>query len=173
MPSKRSFWIHPASFTYQMDKPDKVIETLWVQRQGWGYLKRRDIWVELESSADELRDHGYMLRRSDSDDLVRCCPYCRMYICDIPGYLVQKHFSECGGSAENWQAIEEKLTSDQRMKKYEAKILAQKLQELADLQDAEKRERHGKIKEEMSLRQHQKDRKKRMKEETKEEWKKR
>ena len=96
-----------------------------------------------------------------------------MYICDVPGYLVQKHFSECGGSAENWQAVEETLVSDQRMKKYEAAIMARKLRELADLQGAEKRERYDRIKEEMSLRQQQKDRKKRMKEETKQDWKKR
>ncbi len=173
MATKRSFWIHPASFTYRMDKPEKLLETLWVQRKGWGYLKRRDIWVELESSTQELRDYGYTLRRSDSDDLVRRCPFCGMYICDIPGYLVQKHFSECGGSSENWQAIEEKLISDQRMQKYEAKIIEQKLRELAELQGAEKRERYDKLKEEISLRQQQKDRKKRIREETKEEWKKR
>jgi len=156
-----------------MDKPEKPIETLWVQRQGWGYLKRRDIWVELESSQEQLRDLGFVLRRPDSDDLVRCCPFCGMYICDVPGYLVQKHFSECGESAENWQAIEERLISDQRMKKYEAKMIAQKLQEIAELQEAEKRERFDRLKEEISMRQQQKDRKKRIRAETKEEWKKR
>ena len=56
------------------------------------------------------------LRRSDSDDLVRHCPFCDMYICEIPGYLVQKHLAECGGPAENWQPIEENLISDQRIK---------------------------------------------------------
>jgi hypothetical protein len=173
MPTKQSFWVHPASFTYRTDKPYKLIETLWVERPGWGYVRRRDLWTERECSLKELKDEGYRLRRPDSDDLVRHCPFCGMYICEIPGYLVQKHFSECGGSAENWQAIEETLISDQRMKKYEAKILAQKAQELADLQDAEKRERYDRIKEEMSLRQLQKDRKKRIKEETKQEWKKR
>ncbi len=156
-----------------MDKPEKLIETLWVQRQGWGYLKRRDIWVELESFPERLRDLGFVLRRPDSDDLVRCCPFCGMYICDIPGYLVQKHFSECGGSAENWQAMEEQLISDQRMKRYEAEVIARKLQEIAELQEAEKRERHDRLKEEISMRQQQRDRKKRLKEETKDEWKRR
>lgn len=86
---------------------------------------------------------------------------------------MQKHLAECGGPAEDWQTVEETLISDQRIKKYEAKIMAQKLQELADLKEAEKRERYDKIKEEMSLRQLQKDRKKRIKEETKQEWKQR
>lgn len=173
MRTKQSFWIHPASFTYRTDKPHKLIETLWVERPGWGYVRRRDLWSQADRSAEELEAEGYTLRRPDSDDLVRHCPFCGMYICGIPGYLAQKHFSECGGAAENWQAIEETLVSDQRMKKYQAKIMAQKLQELADLQEAEKRERYDKIKEETSLRQQQKDRKKRIKEETKEEWKKR
>jgi hypothetical protein len=173
MRSKQSFWIHAASFTYRADKPDKLIETLWVERPGWGYVRRRDLWTLCECSAEDLRARGYMLRRPDSDEFVRHCPFCGMYVCDIPGYLAQKHFSECGGPAENWQTIEETLISDQRMKKYEAKIIERKLQELADQQQAEKRERYDRIKEEMSLRQQQKDRKKRMKEETKQDWQKR
>jgi hypothetical protein len=173
MGAKQSFWIHPATFTYRADKPDKLIETLWVERSGWGYVRRRDLWTQSDRSSEELRAEGYTLRLPDSDDRVRLCPFCGMYICDIPGYLTQKHFSECGGSAENWQAIEESLISDQRMKRYEAEIMARKLQELAELQEAEKRERYDRLREEMALRQQQKDRKKRLKEETKQEWKKR
>jgi hypothetical protein len=173
MDTKQFFWIHPASFTYREDRPYKLIETLWVERPGWGYIRRRDLWAQSDCSAEELQAEGYTLRRPDSDDRVRHCPFCGMYICDIPGYLTGEHFSECGGSAENWQAQEETLIADQRIKKYEAKIMAQKLQELADLKEAEKRERYDKIKEEMSSRQLQKDRKKRLKEETKQDWKKR
>ena len=173
MSAKQSFWIHAASFTYRADKPDKLIETLWVERPGWGYVRRRDLWTMCECSEEYLRARGYMLRRPDSDEFVRHCPFCDMYVCDIPGYLAHKHFSECGGSAENWQAIEETLISDRRMKEYEAKIMRRKLQELADQQEAEKRERYDRLKEEASLRQQQKDRKKRMKEETKQDWQKR
>ncbi len=89
----------------------------------------------------------------------------------IPGSLVHKHIAGCRGGNEDWQKIEEAMISDQRMKAYEAKILAEKLREQAELADAERRERHDKIREGMLTRQAGKDRKKRLKEETKEEWK--
>lgn len=84
---------------------------------------------------------------------------------------MQKHLAGCRGGNENWQKIEEAMISDQRMRAYEAKILAQKLKEEAELFDAERRERHDKIREGMLARQVGKDRKKRLREETKEEWK--
>ncbi len=87
----------------------------------------------------------------------------------IPGSLVQKHISHCRGGNEDWQKVEDAIISEQRMKVYLAKILAEKLREQAELEDIERRERHDKIREGMMARQARKDRKKRIKEEAREE----
>ncbi len=173
MAGKQSYWVHAASFTYREDAPEKLIETLWVQRAGWGYIKRRDLWVLRQCSREELVAHGYVIRRPVPDEEVLNCPHCGMYMCLIPGYLVHKHIAECGGGAGEGQAMEEALVQDQRMKKYAQKILADKMREAAELEEMERRERFGKIREEQQARQLQKDRKKRLKEQTREELRKR
>jgi len=94
-----------------------------------------------------------------------------MYICSIPGALAAKHFSECRGGGENWQKIEEILIEDQRRRRYEKKMLAEKVRLETELAETEKRERFDKIKDEHTVRQLQKDRKARLRRETKEEWK--
>ena len=164
MAGKERYWVHAASLTYREDPPEKLIETLWVQRAGWGYLKRRDLWVLKECSREELVAQGYALRRPVPDEEVLNCPHCGMYICSIPGYLVHKHIAQCGGGAGEGQAMEEALIQDQRMKRYAQKILAEKLREEAELEEMERRERFGKIRDEQLSRQLQKDRKKRLKE---------
>jgi hypothetical protein len=173
MAGKQSYWVHAASLTYRDDTPERLLETLWVQRSGWGYLKRRDLWVLKERSRDELVADGYILRRPVPGEEVLNCPHCGMYICSIPGYLVHKHIAECGGGAGEGTAMEESLIQDQRIKRYEQKILADKMREAAELEEMERRERFGKIRDEQLTRQGQKDRKKRLKEQTKEDWKKR
>lgn len=155
--------------TYRLDPPEKVLETLWCERAGWGYLRRRDLWIATDFSPEELEAWGYVLREPLSEDGAQCCPYCGMYICSVPGALVAKHFVDCRGGGENWQKIEEIVTEDQRRRKYEAKILAEKLRLETELAEMEKRERFDKIKEEQATRQIQKDRKARLKRETKEE----
>jgi hypothetical protein len=171
MPKQQTFWIHPASLTCRLDSPDPLLETVWVERQGWGYLRRRDLWIKRDCSLEELESEGYVLRKTPGDEDVLVCPYCRMYMQTIPGSLVQKHIAACRGGNEDWQKLEDALISDQRMQAYEAKILAEKLREEAELADAERRDRYDKIREGNVARQTRKDRKKRLKEETKEEWK--
>ncbi len=99
------------------------------------------------------------------------CPCCGMYMQSIPGSLVGKHISGCCGGNEDWQKIEEVLVSEQRIRSYEAKIRAEKLRAQVELEDIERRERHDKIREDTMARQAKKDRKKRLRNETKEEWK--
>ena len=169
MRKQQTFWVHPASFTCRLDMPDQILETLWVERQGWGYLRRRDLWIKREGSLEELEAEGYVLRKPLGDEDVRVCPYCGMYMYAIPGSLVQKHISHCRGGNEDWQKVEDAIISEQRMKVYLAKILAEKLREQAELEDIERRERHDKIREGMMARQARKDRKKRIKEEAREE----
>jgi hypothetical protein len=171
MTSEHTTWIHQATLTYRLDPPERTLETLWCERPGWGYLRRRDLWIATDFSPEELEAWGYVPRESLSEDGAQCCPYCDMYICSIPGALVAKHFSECRGGGENWQKIEDILTEDQRRRKYEARILAEKLRLENELAEMEKRERFDKIKEEQAVRQLQKDRKARLRRETKEELK--
>jgi len=171
MEKQQTFWIHPASFTCSPDQPEQVIETIWAERPGWGYLRRRDIWIERECSLEELQAEGYVLRRPEWEEDVQVCFYCGMYMQAIPGSLAQKHISECRGGNEDWQTIEEAMITEQRIKAYQVRILRGKLREQAELEDAQRRERYDKIRQNVLAQQVRKDRKKRIREETKEEWK--
>ncbi|MBI4961726.1 MAG: hypothetical protein HY913_00470 [Desulfomonile tiedjei] len=171
MTSRQIIWIHQSTFTYRLDAPEKILETIWCERRGWGYLRRRDLWIETDFSSEELETWGYEPLEPQSEGKAQSCPSCGMYICSIPGALVAKHFAECRGGGENWQRFEDILVEDQRRTRYEAKVLAEKLRLEAELADMEKRERFDKIKEEQSVRQLRKDRKARLRRETKEEWK--
>ncbi|MGB6063652.1 MAG: hypothetical protein WBG50_02525 [Desulfomonilaceae bacterium] len=168
---QQTFWIHPASFTCRVDTPDQMLETIWAERPGWGYLRRRDLWIKRECTLGELEDEGYVLMKPVGEEEVDECPCCGMYMQGIPGSLVGKHISGCCGGNEDWQKIEEVLVSEQRIRSYEAKIRAEKLRAQAELEDIERRERHDKIREDTMARQAKKDRKKRLRNETKEEWK--
>ena len=120
---------------------------------------------------EELVAEGYVLRTAAGEEDVMECPYCGMYMHAIPGSLIQNHISHCRGGNENWQKIEDAIISEQRLKTYLAKILAEKMREQAELEDIERRDRYDKIREGMLARQTMKDRKKRLKAETKEELK--
>jgi hypothetical protein len=165
----QSLWIHPASYTYRFDRPERMLETLWCERPGWGYLRRRDLWIEVEAAAHELHGQGLVMREPLAENGARLCPHCGMYICGIPGFLVEKHLAACRGGEENWMRIEEFLVEDMRRKRYERQILALKLREEAELAEAERRERFDRIREENAARQQSKDRKARLRRETKEE----
>jgi hypothetical protein len=134
-------------------------------------LRRRDLWIKRECFLEELVAEGYVLRKAAGEEDVVVCPCCGMYMHAIPGSLVQKHISQCRGGNEDWQKIEDVIISEQRLKVYLAKILAEELKEQAELEDAERRDRYDKIREGMVARQTRKDRKKRLKEETKQDWK--
>ncbi|MEJ2716444.1 MAG: hypothetical protein P8182_04800 [Deltaproteobacteria bacterium] len=164
-------WIHPGSFTYRLDEPEKPLETVWSAHPDWGYLRRRDLWIQTERPEKEMVNEGYVARKPLTDAEVSTCPYCGMYICSIPGALVKKHLTECGGRGENWLKIEEAIISDHRLKMQEAKILAEKMREQAELEAMERRERFDEMRESAIARQLAKDRKRRLKQETKEEWK--
>lgn len=129
------------------------------------------MWIKRECFLEELVAEGYVLRKAAGEEDVVVCPCCGMYMHAIPGSLVQKHISQCRGGNEDWQKIEDVIISEQRLKVYLAKILAEELKEQAELEDAERRDRYDKIREGMVARQTRKDRKKRLKEETKQDWK--
>jgi hypothetical protein len=161
-------WIHPATYTYRPDQPETDLETLWIERLGWGYLLRRDLWLKVETSEEELIQEGYEALRPPTDKEVSTCPYCHMHICGIPGYLKERHFLECGGSGEDHLAMEDSMISDLRRANYERGILERRQRELEELEEMERKERFDRIKEESQARQLSKDRKKRLKDETRE-----
>lgn len=162
-------WIHPASYTYRFDEPDRILETLWCERPGWGYVRGRDLWIEVEASSEEIQRQGFVMRAPLAEDGARLCPHCGMYMDGIPGFLVQKHLAACGGGEENWMKMEEILIENVRRERFERQVLARKLREEAELADAERRERFDKIREENAVRQQSRDRKARLRRETKDE----
>jgi hypothetical protein len=169
MTREQTVWVHQASFTYRFDVPEKPLETLWSARKGWGYLRGKDIWVQKQCSLEELHKLGYEPFKPLGDPSVKVCARCGAYMCDIPGSLVSKHIAQCRGIGEDWLAIEEAITHDIRVRQYEAKIMAARLREQQELEEGEKRERFDRFRDDAQSRQLAKDRKKRLKKETKEE----
>lgn len=171
--TEQTIWVHPASFTYRLDPPETLLETIWAERPGWGYIRRRDMWLQRRQSIRDIEERGYVARVPESEESVKRCPHCGLYMCNIPGYLMTKHLKDCGGNDEEWYKIEEFIITDQRMRIFEKKVLQAKLHEQQELEEMEKKERFDKIKDEASARQLHKDRKRRLKQETKQEWKRR
>ncbi len=171
--AKQTFWIHPATFIFQRHEPPKLLETIWVAHPGWGYIRRRDLWIRQECSLEELLERGFMERKPLADGEAMSCPHCGMYIYSIPGALVKRHFEECGGMGEDWLAIEATVIDEKRIKDYERKLKDDAAREEQERLMEEKRERFDRIKSEAQARQMQRDRKKRLREETKQEWKRR
>jgi hypothetical protein len=169
MNARKTIWIHQATFTYRLDQPERTLETLWVERPGWGYIKRRDMWIPRECTPEEASAEGLVLRKPLSDPEVHVCPYCSTYVASIPGALLRNHFVQCGGNDEDWAKIEETIISDQRRKQHEDRVLAAMMRARAEQEEMEKRARFDKIREDQLARQLNKDRKKRLKEQTRKE----
>lgn len=169
----RRFWIHQSSFLFRRDKPETMIETVWIAHPNWGYIRRRDLWVSVECSEQELRARGFIERKQPPDEAVTFCPHCGMYISGVPAFLIHKHSSICGGPGQEWLKMEEVMISDRRVAYYEKLIADRLAAEKAEQEAQERKERFDKVREENLARQMQKDRKKRLKEETKREWKQR
>jgi len=167
--TKEVFWVHPASFTYRLDEPERILETVWTAHPGWGYLRRRDLWIRREGAVAEIKAQGYVERKPLSDEEVMNCPFCLMYISSIPGSLVQKHLAQCGGSVEDWLKFEQEVVEDVRRRNYEKAVLEKRMRELAEQEALERKERFERVREELAQRQLEKDRKKRLREETKQE----
>ncbi len=169
MTQDKTFWVHPGSYTFRRDRPEKSLETVWTAHPDWGYIRRRDLWVMRECSVEEIQREGFIERKPLASEEVRTCPYCRMYISSVPGYLVSKHITECGGGGEeNWRRLEESVVSDKRVREFEARIIAERLRKQKELEEMERKERFERIRDEQIARQVAKDRKRRLKEETKE-----
>ncbi|MFH0826172.1 MAG: hypothetical protein V2B18_25755 [Pseudomonadota bacterium] len=163
------FWVHEAAYTYSLEEPERYIETLWVARDGWGYIRRRDLWLRREGNLDRYIARGFRERRPLTDPEVHICPGCGMYIGSVPGSLTAKHFLECGGDTVAVRAIEESLISEQRTKRYQAKLLQAKELLEKEAADQERKDRFDKAREEANSRQQSKDRKKKIKDQARKE----
>ncbi|MCX5861986.1 MAG: hypothetical protein NTW27_07695 [Deltaproteobacteria bacterium] len=171
MELRESIWIHQASFTYRLDEPEKIFETVWAERPGWGYIRRTDLWIVTNQSRRELLFKGYVERKPIHDHDVKLCKTCGMYMCSIPEWLANKHFSECVGGTGYQRLLEEFVLEDQRMKRLGEKIRAKELRERLEIEAAEKRERTERVRGETQARQLAKDRKKVLKQEVKDQLK--
>ncbi len=161
-------WIHPATFTYRRDAPQKVMESLWVDRRGWGYLRRRDLWIKVTDSVERLETMGYEEISLPGTPGVATCPYCRLYVSGIAGAFLKKHIAACRGT-DNGSALDEMLIDDIRIRRHEERILQAKLRAIQEQEEQERRQRFEKVREEQLAAQVTKDKKKRMKEETRQE----
>jgi len=127
------------------------------------------MWVENESSIDELTGQGYEPVKPLTDGEVQVCPHCFMYIDSIPGHLVRKHSAECSGGGEDWKKMEDIMIQDQRLIRHERKLREERRRLLAEQEEAERRERFERIRDDNAARQQAKDRKARLRRQTREE----
>jgi hypothetical protein len=166
MAHPKSFWVHEATYLYREDPPVRPLETIWTAHPGWGYLKRKDLWIERTATEAELQEQGFSPRRPVNERDVILCPSCGMYMNAIPGHMIDRHVTACGGGGENQSKMEEGRIDQLRIEKYEAKLQEARDRALRELIEGERRERMEKAKEEAQARQATKDRKKRLKDET-------
>ncbi|MDQ1240400.1 MAG: hypothetical protein QG577_2586 [Thermodesulfobacteriota bacterium] len=161
-------WIHKASFSYLLERPAGEWQTLWVFRQGWGYMKRRDIWTPLRIDEDDLRKQGFVLLKPGSDPDVHVCKTCGLHMESIPGFLRQKHHALCARNSEEGRKLDEMLIEDQRIKIAEARLRQEELQERLEEEAEQKKERFDEIREETALKQMSRNRRQKLREEARE-----
>lgn len=163
-----SIWIHRATFTYRLSRPVRRWETLWVQRAGWGLLKRKDLWMPTILLESELEKDGFVRLEPKSEFVIRSCSTCKTLIVDIPGALARKHFQQCGTFSGEWRKLDEFVLEEQRLKIAEERIKKELLDKQLEKEAELKRERLERIREEAAARQTGRDRKRRLKEDAKE-----
>jgi len=162
------FWVHQASRSYRRDRPDRFLEFIWRAHPAWGYIRGKDLWVSRECREDELIAEGLLEIRPETETDSGRCRHCGMLMNLVPGAFVRKHFSQCGGGSEDWSRIENFIIDEKRMKDYEARLRDAALRKQREREELEKQERLDRAREEFQARQQAKDRKRRLKEETKE-----
>jgi hypothetical protein len=173
MAQSQTVWIHAGSQLFSFEAPDRLLETVWIAHPGWGYLKCRDLWAQAELTQQEIQERGFVRRARVVEGGAMNCPGCGMYIHGIPGYLVRKHVDQCLGNEENPAKMEEQVITQQRIKAYEKKIVDEIIRLKKEQEYQERKERFDKIRQDAMSKQAAKDRKKAMKQRTREELRKR
>lgn len=168
-----TLWIHQASSTFRRDEPANLLQTVSTADPEWGFHSSRDQWVPTERSDRELRDAGFTELGAPDDPDVVWCPHCRTIMQGLPGSVTQKHLRACDGGGEDWLYMEATVLADVRLKKYEATLLADAKRDKEERDAQTKKERFDRMKDEVQKQQMGKDRKRRIREETKKELRKR
>jgi hypothetical protein len=163
-------WVHRATFSYRLRRPDREWETLWVQRPGWGLLKRKDLWSPTTLSESDLLAQGFARIDPQPIEGMRTCPHCSAVIINVPGSLVHKHLQQCNASTEEGRRLDEFMLDEQRLKIAEEKLKRQQREKQLEQEAELKRERAERLREETAARQAERDRKRRLKEEAKDQF---
>lgn len=159
-------WLHRATWLYRRDSPENILELIWTAHPGWGFLRGRDMWISHEMTPEEAEAKGYVEGEASDEDAETVCSNCGMRMISIPGTLRSKHYAECCGMDEDWRKIEATMIEERRRTDYERRLIEEKLRQERELLEEEKRERLEKSKEDQLARQLAKDRKRRLKLET-------
>jgi len=167
-PSERPLWVHRASLSYRMDRPAAEWQTLWVFRPGWGYMKRRDIWTAVDLAEENIQKQGFTLLRPASDPEVHICRKCGLYMESVPGTLRKKHQAICGHSPDEGRKLDEIMIEDQRIRIAEHKLRLAEIQKRLEREAELKKERFDKIREEITAKQFQRNRRQQLRDEARE-----
>ncbi len=163
-------WVHRATFSYRLSPPSRQWEALWVQRPGWGLLKRKDLWTPTTLSESALKNSGYVDIESESSAGTRKCHTCNTLMIGVPGAIARRHVQGCGTISGEGRKIDEFVLDEQRLKIAEERLKQEELQRQLEKEAELKRERTEKIREEAAARQLERDRKKKLKEEAREQF---
>lgn len=168
--SEPLIWVHRATFTYRLSRPSKQWEALWGYRAGWGFLKGKDLWMPTTLSQSELEANGFVRLESEYALQGRTCPMCGTIIGDVPGALIRMHFQQCSPSTAEWKKLDEFVLEEQRLKIAEERLKREQLEKRLEKEAELKREKVERMREEMAARQTERDRKRRLKEEAKDQF---
>jgi hypothetical protein len=165
---KEVVWVHHGGGLYCANTPTRLIETVWIERPGWGYVLRRDLWTCSDEAIGDLVSSGYRDLDAFGKDDLRSCKGCGLLMIGVPGALVSSHIVSCNAGAKSLRKIDEIIIEKQRIKLHEAEVMLRLQRERAEREEAERRERTEKLRDEGLARLAAKDRKKRLKDEAKE-----
>jgi hypothetical protein len=165
---KNSVWVHHASGLYCSDTPIRLLETIWIETPGWGYMLRRDLWTYADDFISRPVSSGYKDLESYGKEDLRRCPSCGLLMIGLPGALASSHIASCSDGSRSSLQIDEIMIENRRIKLHEAEVMLRLQREKGEKEEAERRERTEKLRDEVLARLVAKDRKKRLKDEARE-----
>ncbi len=165
---KNGVWVHHASGLCRSDTPIKLIETIWIETPGWGYMLRRDLWTYADDFVSDPVSSGYKNLASFGKEDIRRCPGCGLLMIGVPGALASSHIFSCSDMSRSSRQIDDIMIENRRTRLHEAEVMLRLQREKDEREEAERRERTEKLRDEGLARLMAKDRKKRLKDEARE-----